>query len=95
VASRSALHGSQNEPAAPEMNFATVRGWALNAVWDPLIVSMVAFARSAVKCCTSGGIERSCSEIRNQDGSVVQPAALAFSVQAAPERESGLAHQRR
>jgi hypothetical protein len=40
-----------------------------------LISSVVAFIRSAKNRSASGGMALSCSETRNQDGRVSQPAA--------------------
>jgi len=57
------------------MKLATGTGWEMNAQWDALISSVVAFIRSAKNRSASGGMALSCSETRNQDGRVSQPAA--------------------
>ena len=47
------------------MKLATATGWAMNAQWDALISSVVAFIRSAKNRSASGGMALSCSETRN------------------------------
>src|ERR1700730_17305259 len=67
------------------MKLAARTGLAMNAVCDPLIDSATAPMRSAMNRSASGGIALSCSDTRNQEGVVFQPAAVAFSVSAASE----------
>ena len=65
------------------MNVATATGFAMNAVCEPSTVSVVAPIRCAMNRSASGEIALSCSETRNQDGLLFQPAAVAFSLSAA------------
>jgi hypothetical protein len=67
------------------MELATATGWEMNAQWDPLISSVVAFIRSAKNRSASGGMALSCSETRNQDGCSRYPTAVHFSVNAASD----------
>lgn len=57
--------------------------WAMNAVWEPSICSVVAFMRSAIKASALGDIALSLSDTKNHDGIVFQPAAVAFSLKVA------------
>src|SRR5215469_4551667 len=65
------------------MKAVTRTGSAMNAVCDPSIDSVVAPIRLAMNRSASGGMALSCSDTRNQDGLVFQPASVAFSVSAA------------
>jgi hypothetical protein len=60
------------------MNSATSFGFAMNATWEPWIVCVVAFIRSAMNRSASGWIELSCSETRNQLGMALQPGEVQF-----------------
>ncbi len=55
---------------------ATATGFAMNAVCEPSMVSVVAPIRCAMNRSASGEIALSCSETRNQDGLLFQPAAF-------------------
>src|ERR1700748_2011402 len=65
------------------MKLAAGTGLAINAVCDPLIDSVTAPIRLAMNRSASGEIALSCSDTRNQEGLVLHPAAVAFSVSAA------------
>jgi hypothetical protein len=65
------------------MNAATATGWAMNAVCEPVIVPVVAPMCLTMNACAFGWMTRSSSETRYQLGLVFQPAAVAFSVNAA------------
>src|SRR5215468_1078028 len=75
--------GLRGQRSAWRMNVATATGLAMNAVCEPSMVSVVAPIRCAMNRSASGEIALSCSETRNQDGLLFQPAAVAFSLSAA------------
>ena len=56
------------------------------------MVSVVAPIRCAMNRSASGEIALSCSETRNQDGLLFQPAAVAFSLSAATESGRWVEH---
>src|SRR5258708_20383041 len=74
------------------MKDATATGWAMNAVCEPVIDSVVAPIRSAMNRSASGGMALSCSDTRYQDGLVFHPAAVAFSVSASIDNGRCVAH---
>src|SRR5579859_6103213 len=67
------------------MKLAAHTGLAIKAVCDPLIDSVTAPMRLAMNRSASGGMALSCSDTRNQEGLVLHPAAVAFSVSAAAD----------
>src|SRR5215468_8861674 len=69
--------GLRGHRSACRMNAATATGFAMNAVCEPSMVSVVAPIRRAMNRSASGEIALSCSETRNQDGLLFQPAAVA------------------
>src|SRR5580692_13098417 len=75
--------GLRGHRSACRMNVATATGLAMNAVCEPSMASVVAPIRCAMNRSASGEIALSCSETRNQDGLLFQPAAVAFSLSAA------------
>src|SRR5262252_10884991 len=72
--------GLRGHRSAWRMNVATATGLAMNAVCEPSMVSVVAPIRCAMNRSASGEMALSCSETRNQDGLLFQPAAVAFSL---------------
>src|SRR5215469_10121437 len=66
--------GRRGHRSAWRMNVATATGLAMNAVCEPSMVSVVAPIRCAMNRSASGEIALSCSETRNQDGLLFQPA---------------------
>src|SRR5262249_34778969 len=75
--------GLRGHRSACRMKVATATGFAMNAVCEPSMVSVVAPIRRAMNRSASGEIALSCSETRNHDGLLFQPAAVAFSLSAA------------
>src|SRR5258708_39073657 len=74
------------------MKDATATDWAMNAVCEPVIHSVVAPIRSAMNRSASGGMALSCSDTRHQDGLVFHPAAAALSVSASIDNDRCVAH---
>src|SRR6201997_1611783 len=85
-------HAVDPAPTASAIKPATATGWAMNAVCEPAMDLVVAPMRSAMNRSQSGGMALSCSDTRNQDGFVFQPAAVAFSVSAASDSGRCVAH---